>query len=118
MRRMAVAAVVALTSLGPLVGCGSDPDSQPVWAHSVVFRATGSGNADLAYLVGDNHAQDNNVRLPWQKTVRTNDATVVASVMVAPTSAGEVTCQLKVDGKLIHEAKSEGGLTTATCKTP
>ena len=104
----ATTSIPAQMSIGPST-VGEGPNV-------VLFEASGSGTADIAYGVTDYQAQDNQVKLPWQKTVRTQQVPGTASMMVVGQEQG-ASCKLTINGKVIQEAKAEAGQTMVTCRT-
>ncbi len=81
--------------------------------HEVVFEAEGSGGAtsanNVTTNVGFDIKQDAGVPLPYSKTVTAGDDTPSVSLWVQNADdKGTVTCRIKVDGKTVREAKSEG----------
>lgn len=81
-------------------------------SHKVTFEADGSGGANSAnnvtYNLGFDIKQDAGVPLPYSKTVRADDVPSVSLWVQNADDKGTVTCRIKVDGKTVREAKSEG----------
>jgi hypothetical protein len=81
----------------------------------VLFEASGTGTADIAYLVATYQNQENGVTLPWKKSVRTSVTPVKASVLVVGKDQ-TVSCKLTINGKVAQEVKADPGQTMVTCQ--
>lgn len=87
--------------------------------HAVVYSVTGSGTADITYDAfshgNSGSSQNNNVTLPWTKTVTGSGIFALYSVDGTLSSGGTVTCTITVDGKQVATNTSTGQFASAVC---
>lgn len=93
--------------------------------HTIVYSVTGSGQtSDITYNTFQEGSgqtgmtQDNDVALPWTKTVTASglltDFDVSATVGL---NGGTVTCSISEDGKQIATNTASGAFATADCNS-
>jgi hypothetical protein len=121
--RRVVTALIAIPTAAILIACGSGskdnspqegpgaqkqstpasaPTAKPKYKHTIVMEITGPAKADITYLLGSDTSQDNGAKLPWKKTLHSNDDLVFASVSGQSKSGSDsskISCKLTIDGK-------------------
>lgn len=93
--------------------------------HTVKLSAfSTTDNAQLnsiSYGVNGNDTQDNNVRLPWEKTLTASSddnhvAAGVSAVIVAQLKSGtSISCIINVDGVIVEKKTATGASAVVTC---
>lgn len=107
-----------LTVSQPASTAPSEPEAQasretsPEW-HAVVFEAEGKDGAtsalNITYTIGLDIKQESGVPLPYTKSQQVTEAGPLTSLWVQNADDnGSVMCRIRVDGKVIREATSEG----------
>jgi hypothetical protein len=91
------------------------PPEQNPGTHTVTFAIKGSARrTSVTYTMPGGQKHHSVVSPPWSKTFTVNDGQSIG-VNAHSTSAGELTCTLKVDGELVKSATSSGGSATVDC---
>jgi hypothetical protein len=91
--------------------------------HTIVYSATGSGQADnITYSTiqegsGQNgEGQVTNVNLPWSKTITASGLITGFDISVtAGQNGGSVTCSITQDGTQVASNTAKGAFATANC---
>lgn len=108
-------------SLTPTEPPASDPSAPAEAAHEVVFEAVASDGASTAgnitYSVEFSIKQEQGVALPYNKQVTYEGEQPPLYLWVQNAGdQGTITCRIKVDGKVVREAKSNGPYGVCTVK--
>jgi hypothetical protein len=79
------------------------PEPEPE-VHTVDFRVTGEGTAEILYTSSIEGTGRTNTILPWTSTLRTTEISVFLSITATFTGIGTVAVQLFIDGRFFREA--------------
>lgn len=82
---------------------------------AVTYAADGAGSARVHYLGAAGELVTAEVRLPWTQTVKLSSPMRPASVSVATTGGGAVSCTLSVDGQRRDRQASSPGSGVVLC---
>ena len=65
---------------------------------------------------GFSSAQDNDVAMPWSKTVKMQREATALPVLIAQNAGeGSITCRITVDGTVVKSVTSKGPYAVVTC---
>ncbi|GAA1290239.1 hypothetical protein Psi02_15810 [Planotetraspora silvatica] len=109
-----IGGVGSSTAAQPTAGATQLVGEEPAPSdHKVTFEASGKNGAKTAtnvtYNVGFDIKQGAGVPLPYSKSVSVDEDAPTLSLWVQNADAeGTITCRIKVDGKMVREAKSNG----------
>jgi hypothetical protein len=81
---------------------------------TVILEVTGPKTADTTYGLNVDQSQENGAKVPWKKTLTTEDLTV-ATVVAQNKGKGKISCKITVDGKVAKTNPSSGEYAVATC---
>lgn len=84
----------------------------------VVYRVKGTGNPNVSYYSeNSNRAEESDVTLPWQKTVKVTGFLKTATIWVhnGHRNPGTATCEIVVDGEVKSTQTAKGEFASAQC---
>lgn len=86
----------------------------------VVYEVTGKGGASVTYMKEDfSQEQQTSTKLPFKKQLQFKDKVgsfnPLSLVAQHSSGAGEITCRITVDGKVVGESTSSGPYAVVTC---
>ncbi|WP_411075972.1 hypothetical protein [Streptomyces sp. cmx-4-7] len=121
-RGLLVAGIVLLACLG-LVGYGMlDTEERPkpptAPTAEVAYEVTGTGTAEISYLARSEDGTatiEENVTLPWKKSVRAPLGKTPTVAVVLDGKGGQAVCTLAIRGKHVQRATATGEYGRATC---
>lgn len=119
-------AVIAAIIIGAVALLGSaadkvDKDSKA--KHTVEYKVTGAGKADLTFTTDTNASisQENGATLPWTKKLDVTGFTGGMNIQAQngmDGGSGKISCEVIVDGKSVKTASSSGQGAIASCSAP
>lgn len=118
MKRLLVilAVLVGLTLVG---GCGPTTTTEPTPSvYRVAYRITGQGSkrGSITYNNEGGNTEQQPVSIPWFSEVYTVNPDYLAYISVQNAGkAGNVTCEILVNGEVAESATSRGAYAVATC---
>jgi hypothetical protein len=117
-----VTVLVVLGGIGTLKGgddnspsTGSNPSLEST-SHAITYTVSGlSRTADVTYSnAKEDTSKDSDVSLPWSKTFTAEEGAFLSISARRGRAPGEITCEIRVDGRQIQTNTSSGPYATCT----
>jgi hypothetical protein len=84
--------------------------------HTVVYTVQGTARkGSINYSTPSGQEQINGSKLPWSKTFKAENGTVLSVMGQIDAGAASITCTITLDGKTIKRAKSSGEYSVVSC---
>jgi len=99
------------------------PKANADGTHTVSYTVAGTTKkASITWTTPSGVEQDSEAKLPWTKTLKFKNADAIsvsgqsAGDLAGPgTAGGTITCEIKVDGKVVKKGSSKGEFAVVSC---
>ena len=111
---LVVGGVIAAPAPSSAPSSGTAPNPAPVvdqvTKDEITFKAEGTGTVTIHWNDGQNNHSESSVRLPWSKTIQSDE--YYHSVMVSRDydggGSGRITCSVTKNGEVINSSEATG----------